>query len=183
MQENVFSLKGLITDASPNVVLFRAVLIFAVLYGSYYFLLEGSKLHLFYLENMHSLCSWLLNLFGLEHEAIWNKYTQLGRLKTETWAEVGVDKRSDGILEISLLLAALLAWAVAWPRKLIFSVVGVVLLYVLVALRISMGLMVDHYMPLRYDTITTWVFPTLLFAFIMLYFIAYIQPSKDSAQD
>ena len=156
----------------------RAGLLFAVFYGLYYFVLSGSGLHLWYLETVHSSCSWLLNVIGLEHEASWNKYDQRGLLKTDVWAEVGVDKRSDGMLELSLLLAAVVAWAVAIPRKLLFVVLAVLMVFAIVVMRLTAGLYVEHYAPLRYEMFVTWISPTVLLLAVMLLFLLYVRKSR-----
>ena len=148
----------------------KAIVIFAAIYGLYTFFLIDSKLYLLYLESMHSSTSALLNWIGLDHQAKFNHYLRAGSLKTDLWAEVSVDSRTDAILEITILIAAISAWSSRLTPKILYITAGLFIFYGLAILRITAAMLVDQYAPLRYEIIATWVLPIALIVLVLLYF-------------
>lgn len=165
-------------------IVIKAVVLFVCLYGAYQYLLMETRPYSKYLQITHTAVSSLLNNAGLEHEAKFSRHAYSGTFKTEEWAEVAVDKRSDGLLEIIILVSVVLAWSGSWLRKISYAVVGAGLLYGLYIARLTAAMLVDQYAPLRYDLMATWVFPLVPILFIVVYFLLFIrEPAQPPASE
>jgi len=170
-----------ILHAPENIkdVYLRALFIFGATYSAYYFFLIDTSFYVWHIETIHNYVSKLSDWLGIAHSSSFDSHGSMsGFLRTDVGAEVHINSSVDGLLEIMIATAAILAWPGNPIMKVAYLIAGVILFYVLAITRATAAFWTDQYAPLNRDIVVTWVLPSLLIFIVLAYFSGWILLTK-----
>ena len=105
-----------------------AAALFAICYGVYQGMIDGTDHYYRYLELCAAVSSNILSLMGFE-----NKYyeynTAITRILGDFDVYTDVGKGSGGLMIIAVLASVILAWPGSWLKKLLVLIIGIVLMF------------------------------------------------------
>ena len=154
-----------------------AVCIFAAFTGVYEYYLLDAAIFIDYLEMSAASATWFLNTFTTEQIDLiysgWDTKTKLISVENRGGFVV-VTAGCDASVVFATLLSTVLAWPSPFFKRILATLVGLIIMYSLNILRISGMLLVDLHFPDHFELFHEWIMPILLVIGPLLYFYAWI---------
>tara|TARA_S200000501_G_scaffold378595_2_gene442101 strand:- start:3150 stop:3695 length:546 start_codon:yes stop_codon:yes gene_type:complete len=153
-------------DENEHILVYvgTAILIFSILQIIYFQIYLGSSLFYTYLHLCANLSAELLLFFN-------ENVTLIGRtLRSESGAAVTVVEGCDALRIFSVLIAAILAFEAPLLKKFFGVSVGLVILFSINIVRISLLLVIDTYLTEWFDLFHHTILPLVLWFAAIIYF-------------
>ena len=125
----------------------------------------------------------LLNILGEQAELSSLPNGMLGEIRAHDGAVIRFGEGTDGLMIMSALVAAIVAWPGSLLKKIAAVVLSVITIFILNIMRVAAMLKVDVYFPLQFDVMNTWVLPGALVLGALGCFLLWIKVSGQHPFD